>query len=119
MQFSIDPDSSTPPFVQLRSQIVAAVVDGRLISGTKIPTVRKMAEELTIAPNTVAKAYRELEQDGIIETRGRSGSFIASGGDPSRAAAQRAAVEYVQLSRRLGVDDDEAAAFVATALLQG
>lgn len=88
-------------------QIVAGVRDGALIAGTRLPTVRGLAKELGIAPNTVARTYRELERQGVLVTRGRSGTFIADGVDPSRAAAERAAAEYVRIARRLGVRDEE------------
>ena len=62
---------------QLREQITAAAVAGSLPAGTKLPTVRALADQLGLAPNTVAKAYRELENAGVIETRGRAGSYVA------------------------------------------
>lgn len=88
-------------------QIVAGVRDGILIAGTRLPTVRGLAAELGIAPNTVARTYRELERQGVLVTRGRSGTFVADGHDPSRAAAERAAAEYVRTARRLGTGDRE------------
>ncbi|MCL2534030.1 MAG: GntR family transcriptional regulator [Nocardiaceae bacterium] len=97
-------------------RILELVRNEELVAGTKIPTVRKLAADLGIAPNTVARTYRELEQLGVIETRGRLGSFIAESGDPTRTKAQRAASEYVATVRRLGMSDEDAAAFVATAL---
>jgi DNA-binding transcriptional regulator YhcF (GntR family) len=112
----IDSSNTTPVFEQLRMQILGLVRSGDLIAGTKIPTVRGLAEELKIAPNTVAKTYRELEQQGIIETRGRSGSFVASGGDPSRDIAARAATEFVRTVRSIGLDDDQARSFLESAL---
>ena len=89
---------------------------GELTAGTKIPTVRALAAHLGLAPNTVARAYRELEQDGVLETRGRLGTFIASSGDPTRDLAGRAATEYVAVIRRLGLDDASAVYFVRAAL---
>lgn len=71
MDIDIDPDSSTAPFDQLRLQIIEQVRSGQLIAGTKIPTVRALAVEVGLAPNTVAKAYRELGEQGVIETRGK------------------------------------------------
>lgn len=112
----IDSSNATPVFEQLRMQILGLVRSGDLIAGTKIPTVRGLAEELKIAPNTVAKTYRELEQQGIIETRGRSGSFVASGGDPSQDIAARAATDYVKAIRSIGLTDDQARSFVDSAL---
>lgn len=116
MDIEIDHASSTPPFEQLRMQILALVKSERLVAGTKIPTVRGLASQLHIAPNTVARTYRELEQLGVIETRGRLGSFIAASGDPTRAEAQKAATEYARVIRRLGISDEDAAAFVVNAL---
>lgn len=116
MRIHIDSDAGTPVFEQLRMQILELVRAGELIAGTKIPTVRGLAGELSIAPNTVAKTYRELEQQGVIETKGRSGSFIASGGDPSQDIAARAATEFVREVRSLGMADDEARKLIDAAL---
>ncbi|QCQ90092.1 GntR family transcriptional regulator [Rhodococcus sp. SGAir0479] len=116
MEIEIDHDSAVPPFEQLRVQILGLVRSEELVAGTKIPTVRKLAADLGIAPNTVARTYRELEQLGVIETRGRLGSFVAASGDPTRAKAQQAASEYVATVRRLGISDEDAATFVGTAL---
>ncbi|MDV7083312.1 GntR family transcriptional regulator [Rhodococcus sp. IEGM 248] len=116
VDIDIDPDSSTAPFDQLRLQIIEQVRSGQLIAGTKIPTVRALAVEVGLAPNTVAKAYRELGEQGVIETRGKQGTFIASGGDPIRARAEKAATGYVQDLRKLGVSDEEILGFVQSAL---
>lgn len=109
-------DSTQPPYEQLRAAVIEQVRAGTLTAGTKIPTVRALAADLRIAPNTVARAYRELEADGILETRGRQGSFIASSGDPTRDIAGRAAVEYVATIRRLGLPDSDAVEFVQRVL---
>ncbi|WP_063036724.1 GntR family transcriptional regulator [Nocardia pseudovaccinii] len=109
-------DSSIPPYEQLRLGVIAQVRSGELTAGTKIPTVRALAAQLGLAPNTVARAYRELEADGVVETRGRQGSFIASSGDPTKDLAGRAAIEYVATIRRLGLDDEAALKYVRAAL---
>ncbi|WP_433628634.1 GntR family transcriptional regulator [Nocardia sp. CA-120079] len=109
-------DSSIPPYEQLRLGVIAQVRSGELTAGTKIPTVRALAAQLGLAPNTVARAYRELEADGVVETRGRQGSFIASSGDPTKDLAGRAATEYVATIRRLGLDDEAALKYVKAAL---
>ncbi|MQY29847.1 GntR family transcriptional regulator [Nocardia aurantia] len=109
-------NAAVPPYEQLRQGIMARVRSGELTAGTKIPTVRGLAAQLGLAPNTVARAYRELEQDGVLETRGRLGSFIASTGDPTRDAAGRAATEYVAVIRRLGLDDEAAIDYLRLAL---
>jgi DNA-binding transcriptional regulator YhcF (GntR family) len=81
----IDSRSATPPYEQLRVQFAEEVRSGSLAAGTRIPTVRKLAEDLGLAPNTVARAYRELDQDGyIISQRGR-GTFPAPHREASAA----------------------------------
>ena len=116
MIITIDPKAATPPFEQLRVQVRDAVAGGALVAGAKLPTVRALAGELGLAVNTVARAYRELEADGIIETRGRAGSFVAAQGDPAERQAQDAAREFVSRTRRLGLPDDAALALVQAAL---
>ena len=116
MRFSIDPEASDPPFEQVRTQVVDAVHDGRLAVGAKLPTVRALADELGLAANTVAKAYRALEADAVIETRGRNGTFVAEHGEPGERQLQRAAADYAALARRLGVGPSHALGLVRTAL---
>ncbi|MEO8262727.1 MAG: GntR family transcriptional regulator [Pseudolysinimonas sp.] len=109
---SIDPGAPTPPYEQLRAQIA----DGGLAPGTKLPTVRALADELGLAPNTVARAYRELETAGVIETRGRSGSFVALSRDAGEHALQEAAAAYAARARSLGIDPTRAVSYVEAAL---
>lgn len=116
MHLNIDPESTVAPFDQVRLQIMEQVRSGALIAGMKIPTVRALASTLNLAPNTVAKAYRELGREGVIETRGKQGTFIASGGDPTRTHAERAATQYVQELRNLGISDEDVLGFVQSAL---
>ena len=73
----VDGQADRPLFDQLRSQIIEAVRAGTLPPGSRLPTVRELAGELGLAVNTVARAYRELETAGIVETRGRFGTFVA------------------------------------------
>ncbi|NUS43857.1 MAG: GntR family transcriptional regulator [Mycobacteriaceae bacterium] len=112
----ISQDSAVPPYEQLRLAVIEQVRAGDLVAGTKIPTVRALAATIGLAPNTVARAYRELEQEGVLETRGRQGSFIASTGDPTRDRAGRAANDYVAAIRRLGLTDKDAVQFLEAAL---
>lgn len=81
MSISYDPASPVPPFEQVRTSLASQINDGTLAVGTKLPTVRGLAAELGIAPNTVARAYRELEEAGLLETRGRAGTFVGATGD--------------------------------------
>lgn len=112
----IDPASAVPPFEQLRTQVMDAVSSGELASGSRLPTVRRLAEDLGLAPGTVARAYRELESGGFIETRGRNGSFVSPQGDAAAQQAQRAATAFVEQIRSLHVDAEQALALVTAAL---
>ncbi|MBE7162715.1 MAG: GntR family transcriptional regulator [Williamsia herbipolensis] len=92
------------------------VARGDLIVGTRLPTVRALADALGIAANTAARAYRELEAAGVIETRGRHGSFVAARSDSARDQAQRATTEHVAALRALGIADDEITSMLAAAV---
>ncbi|WAP55185.1 GntR family transcriptional regulator [Streptomyces sp. S465] len=116
LQITVDPDAAAAPFEQIRAQIAERARSGALPVGYKLPTVRGFAEELGLAANTVAKAYRALEADGVIETRGRHGSFIAAAGDAARRQAAEAARTYAQRARRLGLDRAAALAAVEDAV---
>ncbi|MFE6040363.1 GntR family transcriptional regulator [Streptomyces sp. NPDC056452] len=108
LTIAIDPDSATAPYEQLRTQLSEQARSGALPVGHRLPTVRGLAEELGLAANTVAKAYRALEADGVIETRGRNGTFIAAAGDAAARKAATAAQEYADRARRLGLSRAEA-----------
>ncbi|MEH3154673.1 MAG: GntR family transcriptional regulator [Gordonia paraffinivorans] len=116
LDITIDASSSEPPFEQVRRGIVDLVARGDLIVGTRLPTVRALADELGIAANTAARAYRELEAAGVIETRGRHGSFVAARSDSAREQAQQATTEHVAALRALGIDDDEIVSMLAAAV---
>jgi GntR family transcriptional regulator len=77
MQFRIDNGSDRPVYQQIIDQVKRDIALGRLLTGEKLPTVRQLAGLLAINPNTIAKAYRQLEQEGIIVTRPGAGAFIA------------------------------------------
>jgi DNA-binding transcriptional regulator YhcF (GntR family) len=116
VKLSIDPDASAPPFEQLRRQVTDAVAEGALAPGTRMPTVRALAAEIDLAVNTVAKAYRALEADHVIEGRGRAGTFVSSTGDVVTREAQAAALAYADRVHRLGIDRETALALVGSAL---
>jgi DNA-binding transcriptional regulator YhcF (GntR family) len=116
MTVLIDHASEVPPFEQVRSQLAQQINDGRLPVGTKLTTVRRFAEDLGIAPNTVARAYRELEAAGLLETRGRAGTFVGSNGDEGRARAAAGAADYVRIVDELGISRADALAIVRAAL---
>jgi DNA-binding transcriptional regulator YhcF (GntR family) len=106
----LDPASPTPPYEQLRAGLAARVDDGSLSPGERLPTVRALAAELEVAVNTVARAYRELENAGVIETRGRAGSFVT--GDQVARRAREAALAYLAGTAALGLTPAEAIALV-------
>jgi DNA-binding transcriptional regulator YhcF (GntR family) len=111
---TIDTTLAEPPYDQVKRQISALVAAGELHPGDKLPTVRRLAEDLGLAPNTVARAYRELEAAGVLDTRGRAGTFVT--GDERSRAARQAAAEYAQRARELGLSADEAMALVERSL---
>jgi DNA-binding transcriptional regulator YhcF (GntR family) len=113
---AIDPGSSVPPFEQLRVQLLERVSSGELAPGAKLPTVRQLADDLGLAPNTVARCYRELERDQIIQTRGRNGSYVSAHGDAAHREAQAAARDFTTRIRQLGIEEVEALAIVTAAL---
>jgi DNA-binding transcriptional regulator YhcF (GntR family) len=110
----IDAGAASPLFDQLRTQIIDGVRDGRLPPGTRLPTVRELAGQLELAVNTVARAYRELETAGILETRGRFGTFVARA-DPADAAMATAAHTFVSAAKALGIDKAAALHYIDAA----
>ncbi|MCQ1946952.1 MULTISPECIES: GntR family transcriptional regulator [unclassified Arthrobacter] len=112
----IDASSSVPPYEQLRLQILDAVNEGRLAIGTRLPPVRALAGHLGLAVNTVAKAYRELEQAQVVTTRSRAGTVVAAGGDTGRGRVAEAAAAYAAAVRANGVSDDDAVSLLRAAL---
>jgi DNA-binding transcriptional regulator YhcF (GntR family) len=112
----IDIDDSAPPYEQVRARISEQARSGELPVGYRLPTVRGLAESLGLAANTVAKAYRALEADGVIETRGRNGTFVAAAGAAADRELAAAAQAYVERARRLGQGEDAALAAVRDAL---
>ncbi|WKV74848.1 GntR family transcriptional regulator [Streptomyces sp. PCS3-D2] len=107
---------SAAPYEQLRAQIAARARSGKLPAGFKLPTVRGLAEDLGLAANTVAKAYRALEADGVIETRGRNGTFVAAAGEGAAREAASAAQAFAERVHRLGLTEAEAVSAATEAL---
>lgn len=115
MWYHIDPSSGTPIYRQLADQVRQAVASGVLRAGDKLPSVRDLAVELAVNPNTIAKAYQELERDGVIETPRGKGSFVADR-DNTVSEAERlrqfaeAADRLVADAYRLRISSDQALA---------
>jgi DNA-binding transcriptional regulator YhcF (GntR family) len=109
-------EDGAPPYEQVRAQISEQARSGALPVGYRLPTVRGLAESLGLAANTVAKAYRALEADGVIETRGRNGTFVAAAGSAAERQLASAAQSYAERARRLGLAQADALAAVRDAL---
>lgn len=106
LALAVDPASAEPVFVQICHDLRRQVEEGSLAAGTRLPSTRALADQLGLAVNTVAKAYRTLEAEGVIEGRGRLGTFVR---DQSGSQAQQAASAFVTQMRALGVSQEEAA----------
>jgi GntR family transcriptional regulator len=113
-------DSPVAPYEQIRSQIAAMIHSGVAPPGHRLPPIRQLASDLGVAPGTVARAYRELEADHLIDTRGRHGSFVLAPSptpDPDRGRLlDEAARAFAMSVAQLGVDPGAALDAVTTAL---
>ena len=118
----VDVTSPVPPYEQLREQIAGLIATGLLQAGQRLPPVRQLAADLGLAGGTVARAYRELEQAGLVEGRGRHGTLIQSdtrtpADDQSSQRAVSAAADHLaSTARDLGLSDDAVLAVVRSAL---
>jgi GntR family transcriptional regulator len=96
MVFKLNPRAGQPLYMQLMQQIRHAVETGVLQHGDQLPGIRTLAEEIVVSHNTVAKAYSELEHEGLLEIRHGSGAYIAAkSGGKSRSERGRLAQERV------------------------
>jgi GntR family transcriptional regulator len=111
MMLRPNPASGVPIYLQLMEQVKHAVETGALRPGEQLPGIRPLAEELVVNPNTVAKAYRELEHEGVIELRQGAGAFVSAGKPAIRIDTLRAAAAIVAGAldklRERGLSDDE------------
>jgi DNA-binding transcriptional regulator YhcF (GntR family) len=104
LPLTVDPASTTAPFEQVRTQLATLVAQGDLAPGTKLPTVRQLAADLGLAANTVARAYRELEADGVLATYGRRGTFVRSAVLDAGSAVAEAGSAVVEAGSAAGAD---------------
>lgn len=117
--YTVDPRSGVPLYLQLIEQIKRAVALGVLAPGEQLPTVKALALELTVNPNTVARVYRELERDGVIDTSPGRGSFVRTDGaglEARRAVADVARTAFeaaVREAKALGLTRAEARELMA------
>jgi DNA-binding transcriptional regulator YhcF (GntR family) len=107
------------PYEQLRARLLAEMQDGTRAAGSRLPTVRALAEQLGLAPGTVARAYKELEAAGAIETRGRGGTFVAWSADAGERRVQELATQLAAVAREHRVPPERVRAAVDSALDSG
>lgn len=117
IQFRLDPHSGVPTYLQLVQQVRQAVRLGILEPGDQLPTVKEVVTTLTINPNTVLKAYRELDLEGIVEGRRGVGTFVSARGaqapPPDVDALRTGLRRWVDGARRAGLDDEQIAELFA------
>ena len=117
LQIEVDVGAAVPPYEQIRAQLAGHVASGRLRAGDRLPTVRTLAADLGIAVGTVTRAYRELEAQGLVLSRRRTGTVVHGGvpasTDPGLGAA---AAGLVTRARAAGLDDERVVDLVRAAL---
>lgn len=120
IEFHLDARSGVPTYVQIVQQVKDALRLGVLDVGDQLPTVREVVAELAINPNTVAKAYRELERDGLVVARQGRGTFVAGTLGTSsiehHAELRRALERWVRDAERAGLDEESIRALVSSTL---
>lgn len=113
MILDVDTTSAVPPYEQIRAQITALITTGALAVGDRLPSIRQLAGDLGLAPGTVARAYRELEQTGLVASRGRHGTVVTDT-TPTRAPTpdpshlDEAAATFAAAAGRTGSSLDQA-----------
>jgi GntR family transcriptional regulator len=110
ISFRVDGRSGVPPYLQLVQQVRQALRMGVLDVGDQLPTVREVVAEVAVNPNTVLKAYRELERDGLVEARAGQGTFVLNrpAGPPPTTHSRlgRSLARWVREAREAGLDDE-------------
>ena len=105
MEIRLDPTDKAPPFEQIKAEIIGLIAAGTLPVAYRLPSIRQLAGDLGVAPNTVARAYRELEADGFVRSRGRRGTIVIARPASAMAPAPDTAIERaVEDARALGLD---------------
>jgi DNA-binding transcriptional regulator YhcF (GntR family) len=112
MHIRISPNDGVPIYLQIVNQVKYLVAAGRLAAGEELPPIRTLAERLMINPNTVARAYRELEVAGVVVKRGTTGTFVSATGSPlARRERVRILTERIDAllaeARQLGFDSEQ------------
>lgn len=120
IEFALDAHSGVPPYLQLVQQVRDALRLGRLRAGDRLPTVREVVASIAINPNTVLKAYRELEHEGIAEGRPGAGTFVVGEGqsirDEDHHVLRQSLQRWVRQARARGLDEASIRALVSSVL---
>jgi GntR family transcriptional regulator len=110
IEFYLDRRSGTSPYLQLVEQVERALRLGTLVVGDQLPTLKEVVAKLTLNPNTVLKAYRELEHEGLIETRPGVGTFVvqslAGEALPQHPALRESLLGWIEAARKAGLDEE-------------
>ena len=115
INFTIDENSKTPPFEQIKQQVLDAVRSGSAQVDEKLPAIRPLATQLGLAVNTVARSYRELEELGAVITSGRSGTRISAHAVGPEIALRQHAHTFAHAAQGLGITLEDALAAVKDA----
>jgi GntR family transcriptional regulator len=118
VRIHISANDGVPIYLQIVNQVKYLVAAGRLVAGEELPPIRVLAEKLLVNPNTVARAYRELEAAGVVEKRRTAGTFVAEGGSPlARRERLKIVTERVDAllaeARQLGIGVSEIIELIA------
>lgn len=117
MRFKIDPNSAVPPYYQLVQEIKWGILSGRVENGDRLPSIREMAKTLRLNPNTVAKAYYNLEDEGLLECKGRKGSYVnydkTRSGKVGNVIAEDELKVFLDKIFYLGISEDELKKMIA------
>jgi GntR family transcriptional regulator len=119
---TVDPRSGVPIYMQIVEQVKRSVALGVLSAGEQLPTVKQLAVDLTVNPNTVARAYRELERDQIIDTAVGRGSFVRANGATKSATAaasdvvSRSLAHAVREAKSVGLQPEQIRSLFESAL---
>jgi DNA-binding transcriptional regulator YhcF (GntR family) len=112
----VDLSAGEPPYEQVRAQLAGLIGAGKLLPGDRLPTVRALAADLGLAVNTVARAYKELEAAGLVETRRRAGTVVASGSHTADVAVSALAAKFAQAAHTAGLGEAAALDLARAAL---
>ncbi len=120
IEFHLDPHSGVAPYLQIVQQVKRALRLGLLEVGDQLPTMREVIAQITINPNTVFKAYRELEREGLVSSRPGAGTFVrrtlASVSLASQATLRESLLRWLESAYAAGMDGESALALFMSAL---